>query len=211
MKSITTLLLTLIILAAVPTRAQTTAPTGDTQGYDYGQTMQSATLKDHIAFDVGVWIPFGALKDRGGIEPGFGLMIQFWKNVTENTFLIVSVGNSWMAMTNQIETDSGLVDLSTYTFNAAPILGGGGHIFHFGEFRTFVTLHAGATILNLTTTRGLPAAFIEDNTFFTVGGSIGSGYRVAPWASILFTTRYLHMFGEEMSHLDFSLGASFRW
>ena len=204
-------LITLFTLATLSSRAQTSAPSGETQGYDYGQSVQSATLKDHIAFDAGVWIPFGALKERGGIEPGFGFMIQFWKNVTDNTFLIVSVGNSWMDMTNRVEGDSGEIDLSLYTFNASPVLGGGGHIFHFGEFRTFVTLHAGATILGLTTTRGLPAAFIEDNTFFTVGGSVGSGYRVAPWASILFTTRYLHMFGEELSHLDFSLGASFRW
>ena len=199
------------ILMASQVGAQTSGPTGSTQGYDYNQTMQSATLRDHIAVDLGVWIPFGELKDRGGIEPGFGLMVHFWKSVTDNTFLIVSVGNSWMSMSGKVQTDTGLVDLSPLSFNASPLLGGGGHVFHFGEFRAFATIHAGATIIGLTSSQGLPAAFIEDNTFFTVGGSVGGGYAVAPWASVLFQTRYLQLFGENFSHLDFSLGASFQW
>ncbi len=201
-----------LFLCAVGAAAQTSAPSGDTQGYDYGQTVQSATLRDHIAVDAGVWVPFGGLTDVGGIEPGFGFMIHFWKTVTENTFVIVSIGNSWMGMTGKVVSDSGeVIDLRPYTFNAAPVLGGVGRTFLIGDFRAFATINAGATILDLTTSKGLPAAFIEDNTFFTLGGSAGGGYNVAPWATILFTTRYLHMFGEEFSHLDVSLGASFQW
>jgi hypothetical protein len=173
--------------------------------------MQSATLRDHIAIDAGIWFPFGALATRGEMEPGFGFNVHFWKSVKDNSFVIGSVGNSWMQMRGKIETDTGTIDLSDYEFSASPLLGGVGQVWTVKEYRFWAAMHAGVTILNVTQSRGLPAVFIEDNVYFTAAGTIGGAYNVARWASILFSTRYVHMFGEEFQHLDFLIGASFQW
>jgi len=213
-RAITALLAAMLFVASAPgvhLAAQTSAPTGETQGYDYQQNVNAATLRDHIAIDLGVWIPFGALKDAGDMTPGFGFNIHFWKVLSSSTFVIGSIGNSWMSLGARIQTDSGEIDLSQYSFSASPLLGGIGQAWTFQTYRFWAAAHAGATFVNLTQEKGLPAAFIEDNVFFTVAGTAGGAYNVAPWASILFSTRYVHMFGEDFKHLDFSLGASFQW
>lgn len=206
------LFVTVAVLASVTAGyAQTSAPSGTTQGYDYDQSIQSATLRDHFAIDLGLWLPFGELAERGNMEAGFGFNIHFWKGLSEETFVVGSVGNSWMSMSGTIETDTGTVDLSPLSFSASPMLGGIGQVFTFGEFRAYASVHAGATFINLTTSQGLPATFIENNTFFTAGIGLGGGYRVASWASILFMSRYMQMFGEDFAHIDLGMGASFHW
>ena len=114
----------LLLVLFVGVNAQTVAPSGDTQGYDYNQNIQSATLRDHIAIDLGVWLPFGELADVGEIQPGFGFNLHFWKLITDRTFVIGSIGNSWMSMKGIVGPDTAQVDLSNFTFSASPLLGG---------------------------------------------------------------------------------------
>ena len=176
------------------------------------QTMQSVALRDHIAVDVGVWLPFGDVVPRLDLKPSVGFNIHFWKAFSDNWFVIGSVGNGWMNLGSAVQTDSGIQDYSAYILTVSPLLGGAGYVLSFGEVvSSYVAVHAGASIINISEGARQPIPYLQNNAYFTVGGTIGLAYRLSEGVSLLTNARYLKMFGEDLQHVDASVGASFRW
>lgn len=97
------------------------------------QTYFSEGVRDHIAFDVGVWLPFGEVGSKLDMQPSVGFNIHFWKVLSENIFVVGSVGNGWLRMGTYAKTDTGVYDLSNYTLTASPLLGGIGYVLSLGE------------------------------------------------------------------------------
>lgn len=192
--------------------AQTTAPTGMTQGVP-DQNLNTATLRDHIAFDFGISLPMRDVAERLDLDPGYGFNLHFWKGISKSTFMIVSVGNSWFQLGTSVQTDSaGTVDLSDYSLTISPLLGGIGQALPIGNgLNGWVSIHAGATIFDVVLGTNTPVTYIEDNTYFSMAGAAGLSYAVTQVTSIITSTRYVHLFGEEYSRLDFVIGASFHW
>ncbi|MBI2793744.1 MAG: hypothetical protein HYX66_03725 [Ignavibacteria bacterium] len=178
----------------------------------HAQTYFSEGLRDHIAFDVGVWLPFGEVGSKLDMEPSAGFNIHFWKVLSENVFVVGSVGNGWLRMGTNAKTDTGVYDLSNYTLTASPLLGGIGYVLSLGEVvNAWFIGHAGATIINVTEGRGPPVTYISDNAYFTLGATLGTSYRVSEVVSILFGARYQKLFGDDLQHADIGIGASYRW
>ncbi len=199
------------MVLTVVSQAQTTAPTGVTQNLP-DVNVNTTTLKDHIALDVGIFVPLGAVADKLNLDPGFGFDLRFWKGLSSNTFAVVSVGNAWYQLGTQVETDSGIQDLSDYSLTVSPLLGGVGQIIPLGDgLNLLVSLHAGASIIDVKLGTQQPVGYIEDNTYFTVAGSAGFSYPVSTVTSILFTARYMHLFDTEFANIGVMAGASFHW
>lgn len=199
-------------MVTIGVSAQTTAPTGMTQDIP-DQNLNTATLRDHIAFDFGISLPMRDVADRLDLDPGYGFNLHFWKGVSKRTFMIVSVGNSWFQMGTSVQTDTaGTVDLSDYSLTISPLLGGIGQVLPIGDgLNGWVSLHAGATIFDVVQGTSVPVTYIEDNTYFSMAGAAGLSYAITQVTSIITSTRYVHLFGEDYSRLDFVIGASFHW
>ncbi len=172
--------------------------------------MNTSSLRDHIAIDGGIWLPMGGVADRLDMEAGYGFNLHFWKAISENTIMLGTIGNAWYRLGSAVETDSGIQDLTDYSMTTSPLLGGIGQVFPAGDLRPWAAIHAGATIIDVET-GGYPVTYIEDNAYFTMAATAGVAYPVSQNVSVLFSGRYMFMFGAELSHLDILAGASFHW
>lgn len=200
-----------VAIASGASFAQTSAPTGITQEQP-ANNLNTAALRDHIALDVALSVPLGSVADKLDLGPGWGFNLHFWKGLSSSTFGLVSVGNSWFQMGTQVETDSGIQDLSNYSLTVSPLLGGIGQIVPIGgDLSLFVAIHAGASIIDVKEGTRTPIGYIEDNTYFTVAGSAGLSYPVSSVTSLLFSTRYMHLFDTEFASFSIAAGASFHW
>jgi opacity protein-like surface antigen len=212
-KTITsTIAVVMVCIMTTGVTAQTTATAGSTQNLP-DQTLNTAMLRDHIAVDVSISLPMRDVSERLDLDPGYGFNLHFWKGISDRTFMIVSVGNSWFQMGTSVQTDTaGIVDLSDYSLTISPLLGGIGQVVPFGDgFNGWASLHAGVTIFDVVQGTRVPVTFIEDNSYFSMAGAAGLSYAITQVTSIIFSTRYVHLFGEDYSRLDFGLGASFHW
>lgn len=173
------------------------------------ETYAKVGINDHIAVDAGVYLPFGSVANDLGLSGSFGFGVHFWKAFNENTFGVASVGNMFMPLGSDVQTDSGRQDLSNYTLNITPLLGGVGYAFSVEGLRPFVILLGGAQFVTLELTKNRPAEEFHNQAYFSLGGSAGASYPVNHWLSILATVRYLHMFDAKFDHVDITLGTSF--
>ncbi len=169
-----------------------------------------ASFHDHIAIDGGLYLPMGEVATGLGLTGAVGVGVHFWKAVDAQTILVASFGNSWMGLGSSVQTDSGLQDLSGYTLNLTNLLGGVGYAFSHLDLRPFVIIQAGAQFATLKVGRYPPSQELNNVAYFTLGGTAGLSYPVSERISILGAGRYLHMFGEDLQHIDVLMGVSFR-
>jgi hypothetical protein len=173
-------------------------------------TYQQQVMRDRIAVDAGIYIPMGQTAANLGLSGAFGLGLHFWKAFSEEGLVVGTVSNAWMPLGTHVKTDSGVQDLSGYTLNLTQLLGGVGYAYTAGDLLPFLIAQAGVQFATLEVGGYPPSEQFNNLAYFTAGGTAGLGYRVNTWLGILGMARYLHMFGEDLHHIDITMGASFR-
>ncbi|MCX6140559.1 MAG: outer membrane beta-barrel protein [Candidatus Kapabacteria bacterium] len=179
-------------------------------GQDEPYTYQAAAKKDRIALDGGLIFPFGSVSTGLDLKTAWGINLNFWKFISDRSFGVVTIGNSFYSLGGEVQTDSGLIDLTGFTMNATPLLGGIGYAFGDGDLHPYVIIHGGATFITVNIGENRPSEQINNEAYFTLAGTAGVGYGVTDHLSFMFSGRYTKMFGEDLQSIALLFGVSYR-
>lgn len=173
-------------------------------------TYRSAAQKDRISLDGGLIFPFGDLSKGLDLSTAWGVNFNFWKFISDRSIAVVTVGNSWYQLGSEAPTDSTPVDLSEYSMNATPLLGGIGWVFGDDVLHPYVIIHGGATFITVNIGKNRPSEEINNEAYFTLAGTAGLGYAISERWTAMGSLRYTKMFDEDLQSISILFGISFR-
>ncbi len=187
---------------ALPTNAQT-------DNYDVASNI-TPMQRDHIGIDGGLMFPFGDIGKGLDLSTAWGMNLNFWKFIDERFIGTITVGNSWYQLGSNVQSDSGIIDLSGYSMTATPLLGGIGYVFGTGDIHPYIVVHGGATFITVNVGKNRPTEEINNEAYFTLASTLGIGYGIAEGWTISTSARYAKMFGEDLQTIAILFGVSYR-
>lgn len=172
-------------------------------------TYRAAMFSDRIGIDGGLYLPMGDIKRGLDLSTAWGLNFNFWRFIDERIVGVVSVGTSFYQLGTNVPTDSSTIDLSDLSLNATPIMGGIGYVFGTSELHPYVMAHAGATLITVNIGARRPSEEINNEAYFTLGGTAGVGYAASARLTITSSVRYTKMFSEDFQTLSLLFGVTY--
>jgi len=170
------------------------------------QQMFRPAIRQQIALDAGIQLPFGNDAKALDLSPAFGINATLWHFVSQNVGIFGSVGTSWFNLGKSVATTQGTMDLSAFNLQLTPLMGGVGYMHTESDIVPFGGLSAGVTFITLNFGSGRPISDLNNEAHFTVGGFGGVGMRATTNLTFLVIARYHHLVGEELSSLGLNAG-----
>lgn len=163
---------------------------------------------NRILIDVGLQLPQGGDATALGMKPGVGFALAFWQLYNENYIGMLSFGSATMQLGTQVATDSGIQDLSGYSAQIVPLMGGVGYLFTGMPVVPFIVAEAGAAFLTLNAGKSRPIEGFNNEAYFAYGGRVGVGYPVSDNIALQVHARFIKVATEQFSTLGVNGGIS---
>jgi len=94
--------------------------------------------------------------------------------------------------------------------STTPLLGGIGYVFGHDVLHPYVIAHAGVTFVTAYEGKNRPLETINNEAYFTLGGTAGLGYSVSEHFTVMASARYMKTFGEDLQTISILFGVSYR-
>ncbi|MBS1561506.1 MAG: outer membrane beta-barrel protein [Bacteroidetes bacterium] len=163
---------------------------------------------NRILIDVGLQLPQGGDATALGMKPGVGFALSFWQLYDEQYIGMLSFGSATMQLGTEVATDSGIQDLSGYSAQIVPLMGGVGYLFTGMAVVPYVVAEAGAAFLTLNAGKSRPIEGFNNEAYFAYGGRVGVGYPVSDHIALQVNVRYIKVATEQFSTLGVNGGIS---
>lgn len=158
----------------------------------HAQDSTTTTFKhNRIIIDVGVQMPNGNDATTLGARNAVGFGLTFWQLFDQRFITMVSFGSSTMQLGTAVPTDSGIQDLSNYSVQIVPLMGGIGYLFSGMPVIPYVCAEAGVSFLTLNAGSNRPVADFNNEAYFSYGGRVGLGYPVSDNIALQVNARYI--------------------
>jgi len=163
---------------------------------------------NRILIDVGLQLPQGDDAVALGMKPAVGFALSFWQLYDENYIGMLSFGSTTMQLGTEVATDSGIQDLSGYSAQIVPLMGGVGYLFRGLPVVPYVVVEAGVSFLTLNAGKSRPLEGFNNEAYFSYGGRLGVGYPVSDNIALQVNARFIKISGEQLSTIGVNGGIS---